>query len=319
VGSVGAMPMPIRPRPSAGVGRPSPIGCHVVPPSVERKSPAAWSVVTVLVLPRALPRSPEDGVDGLRVRRIEREVDRPGVLVAVEDLLERLPAVDRAEDAALRVGAVRMAENRDEEAIGILRIHEDRADLPAVGEPEMRPGLSAVGRFVDPVTHGEVRPLEAFSAPHVEGVRVGRRHRKRSDRARGLSIENGLPGAASVGRLPDAAVVDADVEEIRPARDSGRPDRSDRRGTGRSGATSVRSRGGDRTAERTRASGRGARARPRASRPPRDRGRASCERSSRAPDALIVPAPSASTLRTPQSRRCRTRGIRRRRCRVYCQ
>src|SRR3954469_2731962 len=50
------------------------------------------------VLPRTLPRLPQDGVDVIRVGGIEREIDTPGVRILIKDLLEGAAAVGRSED-----------------------------------------------------------------------------------------------------------------------------------------------------------------------------------------------------------------------------
>ena len=86
------------------------------------------------------------GFDG-----IEQHVDAAGVLVLVEHLLERLAAVGRAEDAALVVRPVGMAEHGDEQPVGVPRVDHDLRDLLAVAQAEMRPGLAGVGRLVDAV------------------------------------------------------------------------------------------------------------------------------------------------------------------------
>ena len=49
---------------------------------------------------------------------------------------------------------------------------------------------------------------------------IGRRDGDRADRAGRLVVEDRRPGAAVVGRLPDAAVDDADVERVRLAGDA---------------------------------------------------------------------------------------------------
>ena len=72
--------------------------------------------------------------------------------------------------------------------------------------------------------------MEPFAAAHVDHVRIRRRHRHRADGAGGLVVEDGIPGAAVVVRLPDAAVVDADVEDVgligTPAQPTVRPPRN---------------------------------------------------------------------------------------------
>ena len=176
------------------------------------------------VFPGALLRLPEDGVDGLGIARVEGEIDGAGVFVLVEHLLPGLAAVGGAEDAALRVGAVGVAEHGDEEAVGIVRVDEDGGNLLAVAQAEVAPGLAGVGRFVHAVADGEVGALQAFAAADVDDVGVGGRDGEGADGAGGLVVEDGLPGAAVVVGLPDAAVVDADVEDVGLCRDAGGAD-----------------------------------------------------------------------------------------------
>ncbi len=71
--------------------------------------------------------------------------------VLEEDALEALAAVGRAEDAALLVRAVRMAERGDEQAIRVARIDGELGNLLRVAEAEMRPRRAGVGGFVDAV------------------------------------------------------------------------------------------------------------------------------------------------------------------------
>ena len=114
--------------------------------AVDRLEQAARRAgVRVVVFPRRLPRRPERRIDDLRVRRIEGDVDGAGVFVLVEHPLPRSSAIDRTEDAALAVGTVRMAERRDEHAIGIARIDDQRADLTRLSKAEMRPRSARIG------------------------------------------------------------------------------------------------------------------------------------------------------------------------------
>jgi hypothetical protein len=68
--------------------------------------------------------------------------------------------------------------------------------------------------------------LQSFAATDVDGVGVGGCKRDCADGAGGLIVEDGIPGAAGVVGLPDAAVVDADEEDVRligDARDADGP------------------------------------------------------------------------------------------------
>src|SRR6266513_1438095 len=108
-----------------------------------------------------------------------------------------------------------MAEDRDENPVLVARIDNDAADLLSVAEAEVTPCLAGIGGFVDAVAGRKVRPLNSFSAPDINHVRIRGRHREVADRASRLLVEDGCPDATIIGRLPDAAVVDADVEDIR--------------------------------------------------------------------------------------------------------
>jgi hypothetical protein len=113
--------------------------------TVSRLIDAAVQTLEDSVLPRPLARFPQNGEDDLRVREIEGEIDSASVLVLVENFLERAAAVSRAEDAALGIRTVWMSENRDEDAVRVLRINDDRGDLLPVAEAEVLPGFPSVG------------------------------------------------------------------------------------------------------------------------------------------------------------------------------
>ena len=153
----------------------------VVPAVGRDEEPAARPAVSVAVLPGTLPRRPEDRIDLVGICRIESEIDRSRVLVLVEDLPPGLPAVGRAEHAALRIGAVGVPQHGDEEALRVARVHQDRPDLAAVGKPHVTPALPGVGGLVDAVADRKIGPLQAFAAPDVDHVRIRRRDRERAD------------------------------------------------------------------------------------------------------------------------------------------
>ena len=113
---------------------------------------------------------------------------------------------------------------RDEYAIGIQRIDQDRADLPRVAETEVLPGAAGVDRFVDPVADRQVGTLQPLAAADVEDVRVRRRHGNPADRLRRLFVEDRRPRLPVIGGLPDAAIVDADIEDVRLLNDAGGAD-----------------------------------------------------------------------------------------------
>src|SRR5262249_7629232 len=72
--------------------------------------------------------------------------------------------------------------------------------------------------------HREIGTLQSFTASDVDDVRIRWRDRDGADGLRRLIVENRRPGQAVVARFPDAAVVDADVEDIRLLDDARRAD-----------------------------------------------------------------------------------------------
>src|SRR6185436_4289378 len=168
--------------------------------------------------PGRAPRLPERGIDHARIAGAEGDVDGAGVGVLEEDLLPALASVRRAEDAALRVGAVGMAEGRQEHAVGVAGIDDDSPDLLRVRETDVAPGAPAVRGLVGAVALRDVGAHVRLARADVEDARVGRGEGDGSDGPDGLAVEDRPPGAAGVGRLPDPAVDAAEVEVLALAR-----------------------------------------------------------------------------------------------------
>ena len=201
-------------------GRPCFSGFHVRA-AVDRLEDAAVGAAPGAVLPRALALLPQRRVDDVRIGGIDVDVLAAGVLVDEQHAIERLAAVGRAEDPALLIRAVGMAEGGDEQPVRVRRIDGDLRNLLRVAQAQVGPGLSGVSGFVDAVAHRQVRPRQPFPAADVDDVGIGQRDRHPADRSGRLVVEDRLPRAARVGGLPDAAVHHADVERVRLARNAG--------------------------------------------------------------------------------------------------
>src|SRR5438874_10036570 len=126
---------------------------------------------------------PERGIDDARVVRIEADIDRAGLLVLVEDLAPGLAAVGAAEHAALGVGAEGMAEGRDQNDIGILRVDDQGADLAGVPEADVAPGLAAVDRLVDAIAVRHVAARGRLPGADIDDVRIRGRDGERDGRS----------------------------------------------------------------------------------------------------------------------------------------
>ena len=182
--------------------------------------PAARAAISVAVFPRPFARLPKAGVKDVGVRRVHFDVRAAGVFVHIKNLLPILAAVRRAINAALGVRAVGMPEHGGKHVVRVAGINGERRNLLAVAEAQMRPGLAAIGGFINAVAHREVRPLQAFAGRDVNSIRVGRRDGDGSNRLRGLLVEDGRPGAAVVVRFPNPAVHLTHVKNIGLARDA---------------------------------------------------------------------------------------------------
>ena len=132
--------------------------------------------------------------------------------------MERLAAIEGTEDAAFFVGAVGVAEGRDEEAVGVAGVESNVGNLLGVEQADVCPGFAAVGGFVNAVADREVGAHEAFAGADIDDVRVGGRHGNGSDGTGGLLVKQGLPGSAGIVRLPDSSVDGADEKGVRLGR-----------------------------------------------------------------------------------------------------
>ena len=153
---------------------------------------AAWPAAREI--PRLAAHFPQRSIDGGRVGRIERHIDRAGVVVLVEDLLPRFSAIAGAKDPALAVGTEGVADGCDKDDVGILRIDDQRANLPRVGQANVRPVLAAIDRFIDAVPVSDVAAQSSFAGAYIDDAMIGWRDRNRSNRRCRLTVEDRLPG-----------------------------------------------------------------------------------------------------------------------------
>ena len=63
--------------------------------------------------------------------------------------------------------------------------------------------------------------MQALTAGDVNDIRIGRRHRDRADRLRGLTIEKRVPSSAVVIRSPHTAIDYADIADVGLTRNAG--------------------------------------------------------------------------------------------------
>ena len=130
--------------------------------------------------PRRAIRIPDGREEHVRVGRIERQVHGAGAIVAVENPLPGLSAVLATEDAAFRVGPIRMAERGDVDDIGIGGVHANARDRLRIAQADVLPGLAGVGRFVHTVALHHVTAQFRLAHPDVDHIRIRSTHRHRA-------------------------------------------------------------------------------------------------------------------------------------------
>src|SRR5258706_1225738 len=182
---------------------------------------AASSVDFVIVLPGSFARFPHGGINYVGIRGVDLYVGGSGVLVFVNDLLPSLAAVSRTEQAALFIGAVGMAEHGCKNPVRIAWVDGECGNLQAITQAEMSPGFTGGRRFVDSVAHRKIGAMEAFAAGDINDIGIRGSDGDGADRLGGFVVEDRVPGAAVIVRLPHAAVDLANVANIRLAGDAG--------------------------------------------------------------------------------------------------
>ena len=153
---------------------------------------------------RIPPELPHPRVDDPAVLGVDGEVRAAGVSVDEEGLLPGLPAVGRAEDAALRVGVEGVAGGAGEDGVRVGGIDHDLGDPLGVGEAHLLPALAPVGRLVEPVAHGDGVADAGLAGADPDRLRVLRVDGDGPDRLAVL-VEDGLEGEPPVHGLPETA------------------------------------------------------------------------------------------------------------------
>ena len=143
--------------------------------------------------------------------RIEGDVDASGVFIFVENFLPGLAAVGGAEDAALGVRSIGMAEGGYENDVGVIGIDDDFADGARVAESDVFPTFAGVEGFVDSIALRNVAAYAGLAGANVNDVVIGIGDGQAADGTSSLFVEDWRPTDGAVGGLPDSAAGGAEV------------------------------------------------------------------------------------------------------------
>ena len=144
-------------------------------------------------------------VENLRIRRVDDEVDRAGVLVDVEDPLPAAAPVARAIDAPVGRGAPQVAERRHVHDVRVGRMDLHATRVARLLQAEVPPGGAGVVGAVDAVAPRGALAVLLLPGPRVEDVRVGGRDGQVAEGADRHVLPQVRPGDAPVSALPEAA------------------------------------------------------------------------------------------------------------------
>ena len=126
----------------------------------------------------------------------------------------------RAIHASIGICGISVAKRRDEDDIRILRIDNDSPNLSSALESDVLPGLAGVDGFVHAVAELNRISHVGFARANVNHIRIRRRHTNGANRGRRRRVENGIPCATCVHRLPNAATNRAEIKSLRLAHDA---------------------------------------------------------------------------------------------------
>ena len=150
-------------------------------------------------------RLPHGCEENVGILRIKDDVNATGLFVLIENFLPGFSAIHAAENSPLRIRSVGVAKCRDEYDVGVVRINDDRADVPRIRQAYIRPRLSRIERFVYAVAVGNIAADASFARARINYVRVGFGNGDASNRGDRFIIENRKPRESAVRGLPNAA------------------------------------------------------------------------------------------------------------------
>ena len=90
-------------------------------------------------------------------------------------------------------------------------MNQDAADLPAIAQPDIAPGLACIGGFVDAIAERNVGAHVSLPRTRIQDVRVGNGQFQCSYGRDGLTVEDGSPGLPGVAGFPDSPAYRAEI------------------------------------------------------------------------------------------------------------
>ena len=164
---------------------------------------------------------PHAGKKDSRIVGIHSHVRAARVFVDEKHFVPRFSAVAAAEDAALWLRSVGVAQRAREHDVWIARVDLHAADTACLLQSHQRPGLAGVHGFVNTLSHGDVAADERFAGPRPHDIRIARRYCQRTDGRHRFRVENGVPVDPAIGAFENASGGRAHIPDVWSSRHSG--------------------------------------------------------------------------------------------------
>ena len=151
-------------------------------------------------------RLPQRCVHHVRIVAVDRDVDRAGLVVAIQHLAPTLAAIGALEHAALCTRHAVLAERRDEHDVRIRGMNADLGDAVTLLEADMRPRLAGIGAAVNAVARHDVAANARLTHADVDDVRIAFAYCDRTNRrALDLAVGDRCPIFTAISRFPEPA------------------------------------------------------------------------------------------------------------------
>src|ERR1700693_3390586 len=164
---------------------------------------------------------PHAGEKYARIVGVHAHVGATGVFVHEQNLVPSFATISGAEDAALGLRPIGVAQRAGQDDVRIARIDLHAADASGLFEAHQGPVLARVDGLVNPLAHGDVAADERFAGARPDDVGICRRDRQRADGCYRLFVEDGIPVDAAVAGFENATGSGAHIPDVGPSRHSG--------------------------------------------------------------------------------------------------
>ena len=146
--------------------------------------------------------------------RVHRDVYDASEFVCVEDEFPVFSAIGCFVEAALFIRAPEMSQGCDVDDVGVIRVHDDSADVMAFGEPHVRPRLATVDRLVDAVAPPRALSIGTLARTDPNDVGLLLVDNDVTHGVNRFVLKYRFEPDAVVRRLPHAAGSRRDVEDL---------------------------------------------------------------------------------------------------------